>query len=812
MLALYRSGRQPDALECYRDLREHLDSELGLEPSAALRSLQTQILQQARELDWQGPPSAEVTREARGASQEADGSASRLPAELTNFVGRTSDVGAIMAAVGEARLVTVTGLGGIGKTRLALRVATMASSRFVDGVLWCELAPLADPASVAGAVATSLGVQGAPELTAVDSIVAFLSDKQVLLVLDNCEHVLPGVRSMVTTLLNGSPHLVILATSRERLAIHGERVRTVDPLPLPPAGRPDLTNPAVSLFVDRARAVRPDLGLNRQNLAHIADICRALDGLPLAIELAAARVRSLNPADLAGRMRDRIDLLSSPAHARDRHGTLRAVLDWSYGLLRPEQRRLFSRLSVFAGTFDLTAAEAICSGPGTERRDVLDLLAALVETSMMNIGATDGTVRYSLLETVRHYAAERLDDRETAAIRLAHAQYYAEVAGLADAGLRGADEARWVVAVDRELDNFRAAHRWMVDEARADLAMQLSRGLRYYMLFRFRDEVVAWGEASLDLASAERHPLFVEVCGAVGEGLTTRGEMEAALTLAHRALSGLTDVDDVRRVFALRVDGMVALYVGRLDDGFRQHSEMLRLARLHDRPYEEAMALLGLAQSCTYAGHPDRGLAFADEQLRVAVALHNPSMLALAWYDRAEALSALDHAGALESYQRAVHLAEAAGSSFVEGIALVGLASLLGRSQDPQVALPVFRSIIARWRRMNVWHHQWTTLRNLLQLFVRTENWETATILLGAIDARSTATPPFGHDADVMDSAAKRLVEVLGVTRWHTARALGAAMSREEAVSFACEAIDRARASLPAASDRREGGQGAGRA
>ena len=251
--------------------------------------------------------------------------------------------------------------------------------------------------------------------------------------------------------------------------------------------------------------------------------------------------------------------------------------------------------------------------------------------------------------------------------------------------------------------------------------------------------------------------MFAEVSGAVGEGLTARGEMDAALLLADRALSGLTGVDDARRMYALRVHGMVALYAGRLDDGFREHSEMLRLARLHDRPYEEGMALLGLAQSCTYAGHPDRGLAFADEQLRVAVSLRNPSMLALAWYDRAEALSQLDPAQALESYQRAVHLAEDAGSSFVEGIALVGLASSLGRSQDPQVALPVFRSIIARWRRMNVWHHQWTTLRNLVRLFVRAEDWETAAVLLGAIDARSTATPPFGNDADDMQAAAVRL-------------------------------------------------------
>ena len=203
--------------------------------------------------------------------------------------------------------------------------------------------------------------------------------------------------------------------------------------------------------------------------------------------------------------------------------------------------------------------------------------------------------------------------------------------------------------------------------------------------------------------------------------------MAAALSLATGALNQLEDPDDVRRMYPLRVAGMVALYVGRLDDGYREHAEMLRLARLHDRPYEAGMALLGLAQSRTYAGEPDRGLFYADEQLRVVQPLGNPSMLALAWYDRAEALSSIDAVRAIEPYQRAIQLAESAGSTFVEGIALVGLASLLGSSSEPGVALPLFRSIISRWRRMGIWHHQWTTLRNLVQLFVRTENWETAT-------------------------------------------------------------------------------------
>jgi ATP/maltotriose-dependent transcriptional regulator MalT len=274
--------------------------------------------------------------------------------------------------------------------------------------------------------------------------------------------------------------------------------------------------------------------------------------------------------------------------------------------------------------------------------------------------------------------------------------------------------------------------------------------------------------------------------------LTARADMEDARTLADRALRRLPEPDDERRIYPLRVIGMVALYVGRLEDGFREHAEMLRLARLHHHPYEVGMALLGLAQSRTYAGDPERGLAFAEEQHDVVQPLGNPSMLALAWYDQAEALATIDPTSAIEPYRRAVDLAESAGSTFVVGIALVGLASLLGRSAEPAVAFPLFRSIIGRWRRMGVWHHQWTTLRNLVQLLLRTEIWETAAVLLGAIDAGSKAAPAFGSDADLLRAAAERLADVLGAPAWSAARGRGAAMSRDEAVTFACIAIDEA--------------------
>jgi tetratricopeptide (TPR) repeat protein len=315
------------------------------------------------------------------------------------------------------------------------------------------------------------------------------------------------------------------------------------------------------------------------------------------------------------------------------------------------------------------------------------------------------------------------------------------------------------------------------------------------MLFRFRDEVVSWGQVTLELRGADQHPLFAEVCGAVGEGLTARGEMGLAAGLAERALAHVSGPQDERRMFGLRLSGMIALYVGRLDDGFRDHAEMLRLAQRHDHPYEEAMALLGLAQARTYAGAAEEGLALAEEQYRVVQPLGSPSMLALAWYDQAEAWSLVDPDRAIEPYQRAIGLAESAGATFVEGIALVGLASLLGRSGDPSTALPLFRSIVGRWRRMGVWTHQWTTLRNLVQLLIAMGRWESAAVLSGAINAHSAAQA-FGADAELMDSATERLTDTLGASSWSEAAGRGALMSKEDAVTFAVEAIDRAAALL----------------
>jgi tetratricopeptide (TPR) repeat protein len=481
-----------------------------------------------------------------------------------------------------------------------------------------------------------------------------------------------------------------------------------------------------------------------------------------------------------------------------RHRTLRAVVDWSYALLSPAEQRLLARLSVFAGGFTLTAAEQVCADTA-----LVDLLAALVDNSLVAVGSTAGQVRYSMLETLRAYGGELLLGRgEEATLRRAHADYYAALAEQAGRRLRGPDEARWTAVLDADFDNLRAAHRWAVEQDDAGLALRLSAALYTYVVYQFRDEVVSWGETALELSAAEAHPRFSAVCGAVGEGLTLRGEIPRARALAERALAHIADPDDERRLPPLKVMTAVTLYEGRLDDCFAWAGEQLRLARRHDDSWYVAEALLFRGLARTYAGDPAGGLAIADEHLDLATAVGHPTLTAWALYNQAEALAFSDPAAARQRYRRAITVAESVNSSFGANIAEVGLAALLARSGDADDALRAFRRTVRRWHRMQVWHHQWTTLRNLAQLLVRIRAYEDAATLLGAV-----GTAAYGADADDAREAAELLRDALGTPVFTAAGARGRAMNADATVDFALATIDRVlswqqRPELAATTDR----------
>ena len=417
-----------------------------------------------------------------------------LPSQATSFVGRAAELAELRSLVsGGSRLVTIAGPGGIGKSRLALQVAAEALDGAGDGVWLAELAPVAEPELVARTVAAVLGVREEPGRPMLETLVDAVGDRSLLVVLDNAEHVLGAAAKLADALMRSCPRAYLLVTSREPLGVGGERVFRVPSLPVPPA---DLAAPgrlaafeSVQLFAERAVMYRQGFALEAANAAAVAAICARLDGIPLALELAAARLGSLSVSEISSRLDQRFRLLTGGSRtALPRHQTLRALIDWSYDLLNPEEQMVLGRLSVFAGGWTLAAAEAVTSGGDTEEWQVLDRLAALVDKSLVQAEEIQGSTRYRLLETVRHYAAERLALRaggELEQTRAAHRDHYLALVETADTHLRGPDEAHWLDRLEAEFDNIRTALAFsLADPDSAEPGLRLAAGLRWFCYLR----------------------------------------------------------------------------------------------------------------------------------------------------------------------------------------------------------------------------------------------------------------------------------------------------------------------------------------
>lgn len=537
--------------------------------------------------------------------------APNLPAQLTSFVGRVTQMADVRELLSDSRIVTLTGAGGAGKTRLAIRVAADIATEFRDGVSYVDLAPVTHEAVVPVAVARSLGLPDQPGRSTVETLAKFAGGRQMLVVLDNCEHLLDATASLVAELLAACPGLQVLATSREPVGVPGEVTYSVPSL--------SLVDEALELFADRARRVRPDFAVTDDNAATVTEICKRLDGMPLAIELAAARVRALSLAEIVGSLHDRFRLLTGGSRtAVRRQQTLRASVDWSHALLTETERILFRRLAVFLGGFDLDAAQAVAGDAEVERYQILDQLALLVDKSLVVAENSGGATRYRLLETVRQYAQEKLGESgEAEAVRARHRDHYTAMAALLDSPARDDFNER-VEQANNEMDNLRSAFVWSIESGDIAQAFELASYLQPLWLSRGRImEGMAWIDAVTDSSSLDDMEPAVRVRALADRailaehlGIYKPDDAQEALLIAR----GLDDLTLLLR--ALLACGSATVF----DTGIAgpYFAEANALAREVGDQWRLIQILTQQAQAAFVAGDPDVVCIFGEEGRDIA--------------------------------------------------------------------------------------------------------------------------------------------------------------------------------------------------
>ncbi|MCX8004651.1 MAG: tetratricopeptide repeat protein [Burkholderiaceae bacterium] len=558
-----------------------------------------------------------------------------LPQQVNSFIGRERELADVRALLAQHRLVTLLGMGGLGKSRLSVQLAAELLDEYPDGVWLVEFAPLADPQLVPQAVASVLGVKEESGGTVLDALLRFVRDRALLLVLDNCEHLVQACAHLAKTLLAAGGGVKLLASSRDALRVAGEAVYALPPLPVPASEVGGVgalaASEAVRLFVDRATAVQPAFRLDERNAAAVARICAQLDGIPLALELAAARMRVLSAEAIAARLHERFRLLvTGDRTVLPRQRTLRALIDWSYDLLTAAERTLFSRLAVFSGGCTLEAAEAVCAGDGIAAQEVLDLLGQLVEKSLVIADLDQG--RYRMLETVRQYALEKLQaSGAERATRDRHLAFYLQLAETARSELVGPQQATWLDRLDRELDNLLAAHAWCAQaDGGGEAGLRLVMSVKFYFLSR---GLLALGERFA--VEALQRPCTHDVLrsrglAAAGQFLFYRGLYQEAQRFLLESLQLARQAGDLERIVgALQPLGMACLGEGDIASARLYLEEAAEMAEQINSSRARAGTINALVQLRRVEGRFDDAERLCGRTLDIARQLGDQDAVAI---------------------------------------------------------------------------------------------------------------------------------------------------------------------------------------
>lgn len=753
MRALVAAGRQSDALRAFTRLRTTLAEELGIEPSAALRSLEAEVLRQ--EL----PTTAPVGPRRPG-----------LP--VSSFVGRGQEIAHVVELVAAARVVTLCGPGGVGKTRLARHVAHEIAGRYDDGVVRVDLAAVATGDAVAAAVAAALRLTPSADATLVERIVDVLGVRRHLLLLDDAEHVAEAVAEVVEAITIHTDGVDVLVTSREPIRVDGEHVVTLAPLP---------TEKAVALLSDRIRASAPEALPGDEGV--LAAIAARLDGLPLALELAAARVPALGLAGLADALEEPLTVLRQgrrPAHPR--HRSLRDVVEWSYGLLTEPERELFLAMSVFAGPVGAEAVGAV-SLDGDARATTIGVLADLVDRSLVVVHPGPPPT-YGMLTTVRSYGRSLLaTSRQGIELRDHHARWAVALAEWIGDRFTGPEEAAAVARLNAHVAELGRALAWLSANERLDDVLRVGRVLAPAAAHGLRADLVTLVDQAVAAVGDAAHPSTPRLLGMAATSRWQRGDLDGAEEWCRRAFRVAEVVGLEAGREAELAMANVAFFRGDLAAACDREERARDLARAAGDRAVEAEALLDLSLIEAYRGNAAEAAAHLAAGTSVAEALASHRLLGWAAYVAGENLAEHDPGAAVPHLERAVALAGEVDAVFLGTLARHTLLTSAGRAG--RAGLDEYARLIDDWHRAGAWTQLWVAMRSLIDALARHHRYEEATHLLGALDASPRAAPSFGPDRDRLEAVAAAARAALSDDAYEERRRAGAALGDEGAVALA---------------------------